>query len=188
MTTAVKPEITPEELLKLPDSVKYELVDGQLLERHMGSESSAIAAMIAHLLLGFVQSRRAGKVFTTDCGYQIFRDSPGRIRRPAVSFIRSGRLPGERAPDGYITIAPDLAVEVLSPGDTAVEIDQKVEEYLHAGVTLVWVVNPKTRTVRIHRPPDDPRGAISILGESDTISGERVLEGFECPVAEFFQI
>ncbi len=188
MTTISKTSITPDELLNMPDAVSYELVDGKLVERHMGSESSAIAAMIARLLLNFVQPRRAGKVFTADCGYQVFPDDPKKVRKPDVSFIRAGRLPNERAPAGWVHIPPDLAVEVLSPGDTAYEVDEKLREYQSVGVPLIWVVNPKTRTVRIHRPQDDPQGPISILNESDTITGERVLEGFTCPVAEFFRI
>jgi Uma2 family endonuclease len=184
----MKQEITPDELLNLPDSVSYELVAGELVERHNSAESSAIAALIGFLLLRFVQPRRVGKAFAPDCGYQIFPNDPNKLRKPDVSLIRNGRLPDERAPEGYVRIAPDLVVEVLSPGDTAYEIDQKVNEYLSVGVPLIWVVNPKTRTVRIHRPHDDERGPISFLTETDTITGERVLEGFSSPVAEFFRI
>ena len=115
-------------------------------------------------------------------------DDPDKVRKPDVSFIRAGRLPNDRAPAGWVHIPPDLAVEVLSPGDTAYEVDEKLREYQSVGVLLIWVVNPKTKTVRIHRPQGDPLGPISILSESDTITGERVLEGFTCPVAEFFRI
>jgi len=85
-------------------------------------------------------------------------------------------------------LASDLAVEVLSPGDSAYEVDQKLAEYLSAGVTLIWVVNPDTRTVRIHRPRNAQPGPISMLHESDTIDGEEVLPGFSCKVSEFFEI
>jgi Uma2 family endonuclease len=189
MTTAApKAVLTPEDLLNLPDAVNYELVDGQLVERHMGSESSAIGAAIAAVLFTFVKQRRAGHVFNTECGYQCFRDTPNKVRKPDVSFIRSGRLPDERIPQGHTKIAPDLAVEVISPGDLAYEVDEKVQEYLDAGVRLIWIVNPKTRSVRIHRPQNAPQGAISALSEPDTISGEDVLPGFECKVREFFDV
>jgi Uma2 family endonuclease len=79
-------------------------------------------------------------------------------------------------------------VEVLSPGDLAYEIDGKIEDYLSAGVRLIWVVNPKTRTLRIHRPADSPLGPIGAASETDMITGEDVLPGFECRVAEFFDI
>src|SRR3954469_7627368 len=156
-----KAVFTPKDLLVLPDAVNYELIDGILVERHMGSESSAVAVAISVILYTFVKARRLGHVFTTDCGYQCFADAPGKVRKPDVSFVRSGRLPNDRPPEGHIKLAPDLVVEVISPGDLAYEIDEKVAEYLAAGVRLVWVVNPKTRSVRIHRPKDSSRGPIA---------------------------
>jgi Uma2 family endonuclease len=158
--TAVTSRITPEDLLHLPDGVSYELVNGNLVERHMGSESSAVAATIVTAFSNFVRSRREGHVFTTDCGYRCFPDDPEKVRKPDVSFVRAGRLPGGRPPEGWILIPPDLAVEVLSPGDLAYEVDEKVAEYLAAGVKVVWIVNPKTRIIRIHRPDASPLGPI----------------------------
>jgi Uma2 family endonuclease len=188
MTIAAKRVVTPEDLLLLQDSINYELVDGSLVERHMGSESSAIALAIGIALGNFIRARRLGHLFTADCGYRCFPNEPDQIRKPDVSFIKTGRLVSEHIPEGYMHIAPDLAVEVLSPGDLAYEVDAKVEQYLAAGVRLVWVVSPRTRSIRIHRPKDAKAGPIGALTESDTISGEDVLPGFECPVAEFFQI
>jgi Uma2 family endonuclease len=97
-------------------------------------------------------------------------------------LIRKGRLPGERFPEGYVRIAPDLAVEVISPNDLAYEVDDKVEEYLRAGVRLVWVVNPQTRTVRIHRAD----GSIAQRREGEDLTGDDVLPGFVCPLAAVF--
>jgi Uma2 family endonuclease len=186
-TIAAKAVITPEQLLMLPDAVNYELVDGCLVERHMGTESSIIAMAIGSLLRVFVKSRRLGYVGGADCSYQCFPDHPEKIRKPDVSFIRTGRLPGEAIPKGHARIAPDLAVEVLSPGDLAYEVEEKVAEYLAGGVRLVWVVSPNTRSVRIHRPKDAKAGPVSVLSESDTIDGEDVLPGFRSAVAEFFE-
>jgi Uma2 family endonuclease len=93
-------------------------------------------------------------------------------------------LPDDAPSRGYDDIPPDLVVEVLSPRDIATELDQKVEEFLRAGVRLVWVVNPDTRTVRIHRLD----GSISGLHETDELSGEDVLPGFACPVAALFEM
>jgi Uma2 family endonuclease len=154
----------------------------------MGSESSAIAMAIAILLGNFVKARRLGHIFMADCGYQCFPEHPDWVRKPDVSFIRMGRLPDERIPEGHLRIPQDLAVEVICPGDLAYEVDEKVALYLAAGVRLVWVVSPKTRAVRIHRPKDAEAGPISALSESQRISGEDVVPGFECDIAEFFQI
>src|SRR5215204_3203523 len=106
-TAAAKTVWTPEDLLALSDSVNYELVDGTLVERHMGSESSAIALAIGVALMNHVRGKHLGHLFTTDCGYQCFPDRPNHVRKPDVSFVRAGRLPGERVPEGNIMLAPD---------------------------------------------------------------------------------
>jgi Uma2 family endonuclease len=187
-TAAAKTVWTPEDLLALPDSVNYELVDGALVERHMGSESSAIALAIGVALANYIRAKKLGHLFTTDCGYQCFPADTGRVRKPDVSFIRVGRLPGERLPKGHVKIPPDLAVEVLSRNDLADEVEEKVQEYLSVGVPLVWVVSPTTRTIRIHRQPNAALGPISALTEADKISREDVIAGFECSVKEFFDV
>jgi len=189
MTTATIPQrqSTPEELLTMPDEAAYELVDGNLVERHMGTESSEIALKIAFLLQIFLQTRPLGRLFGSDAGYKCFPDDPKKIRRADVGFVRFERLPSGRAPKGYCTVAPDLAIEVISPNDTAEEVDEKINEYLLAGVRLIWIVSPSTRTVRIHRPRTAENGPISILSAEESISGEDVLPGFACPISKFFE-
>jgi Uma2 family endonuclease len=188
MTLATtKTRFTPEELERLPGAVNFELVGGNLVERNMGSKFSAIALRIGSRLVVYVERHQLGHVFTTDCGYQCFSDDPDKLRKPDVSFVSRIRLPGE-PPDGYIKIAPDLAVEVLSPGDLASDVEEKVQEYLGAGVKLIWIVSPNTRTVRIRRPAGAKLGPAGELTEADAISGEDVVPGFECRVAEFFEI
>jgi Uma2 family endonuclease len=178
--------VTPEELLAMPDGIEFELVDGKLLERHMGMESSEIAARILGLIWIFLREQRLGRLFGADAGYRCFPDAPDKVRKPDVSFIRSGRLPGDQTPSGYCPIYPDLAVEVISPGDLAYEVEEKVAEYLKVGVHLVWVVHPPTRTVRIHRPRSAAAGPVSELAVGDTITGEEILPGFSCDVNQFF--
>ena len=178
--------VTPEELLTMPDSVSYELVDGILVERHMGMESSEIAARIIFLIGTFLRAHPLGRLFGADAGYQCFPDAPRKVRKPDVSFIRLGRLANDRTPRGHCPIRPDLAVEVLSPGDLAYEVQDKVGEYLGVGVPLVWVVYPPTRIVRVHRLKAEPRDRVSELTDADTISGEDVLPGFSCAVKDFF--
>jgi Uma2 family endonuclease len=177
---------TPDDLLRMENAINYELVDGRLVERHMGMESSEIAVRIAMLIGIFLRVQKVGKLFGADASYQCFPDAPGKVRKPDVSVVRLGRLPNDKTPTGHCAIAPDLAVEVISPGDLAYEVEEKVTEYLQAGVPLVWVVNPPTRTVRVHRPKSSPRGPVAELSGDDLIPGEDVLPGFSCNVSEFF--
>jgi Uma2 family endonuclease len=100
-----------------------------------------------------------------------------------VSFIRLERLSAEQAAGkGHARIAPDLAVEVVSPNDLYDEVDAKVEEWLSAGVQLVWVVSPRKRTVAVHRAD----GTSTIFHENDELTGDDIIPGFRCRVREFF--
>jgi Uma2 family endonuclease len=182
MSTAVAIETryTPEELLAMPDGKSYELVDGQLAERKMGIESSWVGGELLSRLRQHCQENGLGWALPADSGYQCFPHQPSLVRKPDVSFIRYGRLPGGVLPQGWAKIPPDLAVEVLSPNDTAYELDEKLEDYRKVGVSLVWVINPNSRTVRVHRKD----GSASDLHEADEISGEDVIPGFCCPVRE----
>src|SRR5262249_18541301 len=109
-----------------------------------------------------------------------FPDAPTKVRKPDVSFIKRGRLPGERLPKGHAPIAPNLAVEVLSPRDFSTRTNKKIQEYLQAGVSLVWIIDPEMRIVRVHRKD----GFITELHENDELTGEDVLPGFCCLVSE----
>jgi Uma2 family endonuclease len=176
-------QITPEQLLEMPDGDRYELIDGKLVERDMGAESSLVAAAIIELLRHFGRTHDLGKVFAPDCGYQIFPDRPRLVRYPDASFIARGRLPGDKVPKGHVRIHPDLAVEVVSPNDTADEVEAKRVEYLGAGTRLVWIVFPQARTVHVYPQPGPP----SVLTASDELSGEDVLPGFTCRVSDLFE-
>src|SRR3954452_10346314 len=89
---------TPEDLLRMEDAVNYELVDGKLVERHMGMESSRIGVRISKLLSSFADERRLGEVFGADAGYRCFADEPAKVRKPDVSLVRTERLPGGVVP------------------------------------------------------------------------------------------
>ena len=171
---------TAEDLLKMSDGKSYELEDGKLVRRPMGVESSWIGGILYALLLNFCRAHNLGWVLPADASYQCFPTSPNKVRKPDVSFIRRGRLPGERLPKGHCPIAPDLAVEVTSPRDLSSRTIKKIQEYLQAGVSLVWLVDPGTRIVQIHRK-DSP---IIVLHENDELTGEDVLPGFRCRVSE----
>jgi Uma2 family endonuclease len=182
MSTAVatKTEYTPEDLLAMPDSKSYELVDGQLLERNMGAESSWVGARLISRLVPFCEEHGLGWIFSADNGYQCFPHAPGLVRRPDVSFVRYGRLPGGKLPRGWIKIRPDLAVEVVSPNDTVEKLNAKLEDYEIAVIPLVWVIDPGSRSVMIYRGD----GSIQRAHEADELSGEDIIPGFRCPVQE----
>ena len=175
---------TPEDLLEREDGALYELIDGKLVERHMGARSSEVAANIISLIRPYAFERKLGKVFATDCGYQIFASDPKRVRFPDASFIARGHLPEDKTPEGHVRVPPDLAVEVVSPNDTAADVVDKADMWLRAGAQLVWVVFPESRTVHAYRQGNNNSLA---LAEGDELSGEDVLPGFFCRVAAIFE-
>jgi Uma2 family endonuclease len=175
-------EATPEQLLEREDGHRFELIDGKLVERKMGAWSSQVALNIMGLLREYVHPKKLGKLFGTDCGYQIFADKPNQVRYPDGSFIAKGRLPEDKTPGGYVRIAPDLAVEAVSPNDTAEEVEAKRIAFLRAGVRLLWVIYPESRTVHVYRKG----GGAAALEEGDELTGEDVLPGFVCKVADLF--
>jgi len=183
MSTAVATEArryTPEDLLALPDGKSYELVDGRLVERNVGAESSRVGTRLCSRMDFFCEENDLGLVWGADNGFQCFAHAPGRVRRPDVSFIRRGRLPGDVSPKGWVRIPPDLAVEVVSPNDSAEDLEEKLEDYHKARVPLVWVIYPKARKARVFRLDGPP----AVLGEDDVLSGEEIIPGFRCPLRE----
>jgi Uma2 family endonuclease len=176
-------EVTPEELLAMPEGDHYELVDGVPVEQTMSLLASRVAVNLSHLLEGFCGDKGLGWVLDPSCGYRCFPWKPRQVRRPDVSFIARGRLPGEAQwSEGYLTIPPDLAVEVTSPSDVVYDLEEKVEEYLRAGVRLVWVIHPEVHAIQVIRGD----GSGYRLRAGDELSGEEVVPGFRCPVASLF--
>jgi len=157
-----------------------ELIDQTLVEKAMGFEASVVAATIARILGNFIYQRRLGLVSGADGMFQLLSTS---VRGPDVAFVSTARLPGGKFPrEAYPAIAPDLAIEVLSPGKTKAEMSRKRIEYFHSGVRLVWLVDCVNRSVAVYTSPS----TVTILGEESTIDGGDVLAGFTAPVAEFF--
>jgi Uma2 family endonuclease len=182
MSTAVETETqcTPEDLLAMPDGKSYELVGGQLVERKMGAESTWVGGRLHSRLDRFCEEHEVGWAFHSECGYQCFPHELGRVRKPDVSFIRYGRLPGGVLPKGWVKIPPDLAVEVVSPNDIADELDEKLADYDKVRIPLIWVIYLGSRTVMVYRVD----GSVNRLHEDDELSGESVIPGFRCPVRE----
>jgi Uma2 family endonuclease len=162
-------------------SATYELVDGTLVEKGMGYEESEIAILIAHYLAGFILPRKLG-ILTGEAGMM---RTTSHVRAPDVAFLSRERFPGGQRPKGPIApVGPDLAVEVLSKSNTKREIARKVDEYFASGTSLVWIVDPKTRTVVVHTSPAQS----TRLEPGATLDGGSVLSGFRLSVAEIFPV
>lgn len=174
--------MTADELLAAPeDGMRRELIRGVLRTMSpAGAWHEEIAAQVMLRVGGYIQAHRLGRVYGAP-GFRIGRD-PDTVRAPDFAFVAKGRLPEEKSPSGYPNLAPDFLVEVVSPNDTAAEVQQKVEQWLQAGVQLVWVVYPDTRSIAVYRSTTD----IQLLGPNATLDGGAVLPGFTCPVAELF--
>jgi len=173
---------TVEDYLALSDQKGWELDEGRLVEKNMGSRSGWVGAQIICLIGMFLRDHPLGWFLNSEGAYRCYPGHPDRIRKPDASFIRYGRLKDEVIPDFFIPIAPDLAVEVTSPNDLIAEVEVKVREYLEAGVRLVWVVVPEVRSVRIYRAD----GSVTQVNEPNSVSGEDVLPGFQFAVSELF--
>ncbi len=181
---AAETTYTPEDLLSLPDDGKaYELVGGNLVEKHVGGFADWVSGRILRLLGNLGEDRGLGWAIS-ETGYQCFPDDPRKVRKPDVSFICRGRLPDEQIPAGHIPIPPDLAVEVVSPNDTVYEVDTKIEEYLAAGVPLVWVVNPETRIVHIYR---SDRSVVRLV-PTDELTAPGLIPDLRYRVADLFTL
>jgi Uma2 family endonuclease len=180
--------ITDEELLRLPkDGNKREVVDGEVRVSPAGLRHEEVVARLIHLLLAHVLPRKLGKVFGSSAGFHI---PQGHLRSPDVSFVVTDRL-GDATPETYGTIAPDLAVEVLSPWDTMSDTVAKAAEYIRGGSRLVWVIDPVGRKAHVYRLQEAGAGELAhagvhdrVIGPSDTLLGEHVVPGFSCRLDE----
>ncbi len=176
---ATKP-ISVEEFEAMPLEGTWELVDGEMVELTPSANRSGwIAGQIAFLLEAHVRATNAGWVFPAEVGFILF-DDRATVRSPDAAFVRRDRLPD--LTDSFVPVAPDLAVEVLSPTDRMADALGKVSMYLQAGVQLVWLVNPAEQSVTVFRPDASPKS----VQAPGTIFGEPVLPGFSVPVADFF--
>ncbi|MFO0848191.1 MAG: Uma2 family endonuclease [Gemmataceae bacterium] len=162
-----------------------ELVDGILVEKPIGARDEHIAMWIGHLILAFAVERQLGTVYGSQGG---MRFRVGLVRMPDVSFFRWDSVDNPddlEDPDGaFVEVPPDLAVEVLSPGNTPKEMAIKLGEYAAAGVNLVWYVDPDRKEVTVY-PKGKERGK-KVLGLDEVLDGGTVLPGFTLPVATIF--
>jgi Uma2 family endonuclease len=178
MATTTRRVATEDDLRAMPeDGQKYELVDGQIRVSPAGDRHSFVALNLGMLLAAFVKQHRLGYVMGADAG---FRLPSKNVRSPDVSFVAAGRFPNDKPPDDWGSLAPDLAVEILSPRDRPRYVMDKVGEYLEAGVRLVWVIDPKKERAVVYRSLSDVRE----LGADESLDGGEVVPGFSCRVRD----
>lgn len=157
-----------------------ELIDGILVEKAMGYREALFAMTLGSILMGFVRPRKLGVLAAPDA---ILRFQKGRNRMPDISFTAWANLPSADAHLKPVAkYAPDLAVEILSEGNTRKEMERKRREYFAGGTALVWIVDPDARTVAVYTDPD----AHAVLTAADTLDGGAVLPGFALPLADLF--
>ena len=181
-TTLTKPT-TADELFAMPDDgFRYELVKGELIRMSPAADEHGRVTMnLAGPLHNHVLTNKLGVVYAAETGFKIESD-PDTVRAPDIAFVSKERLELTGTPRSYRECAPDLAVEVLSPGDTVSEVEAKVDQWLQAVARMVWVVSPKLRTITIYRSLSD----IVVLSEKDELGGGTVVPGFRIPVARIF--
>lgn len=158
-----------------------ELVDGVLVEKDMSTFESYLAMILGHLLHNYLETNNCGMILGEAGQLRIL---PTKMRIPDVAFIQWGRFPGGQFPKERVyKIAPDLAVEILSEGNTKEEMELKLDEYFEAGVRLVWYIDPKPRTACIYTARDQ----MTTIGLDGNLEGGDVLPGFSLRLGELFE-
>jgi Uma2 family endonuclease len=157
-----------------------ELIDGVLVERAMGTKESLLASLIVHYLWDFLETHDLGLALGPD---GVVRLWPGRIRIPDAAFFSWARLPNGELPDEAIaSIVPDLAIEVISKSNTPGEMALKLNDFFRAGIRVVWVLYPKTRTAEVYTSPTDCKN----VGRGGKLLGGDVLPGFSLSLSSLF--
>ena len=175
--------LTADDLLRLhSEGVRGELIQGVLCETmSTGVEYGEIVMELGRHLGNFIAPQRLGRLIGSDSGVRLER-APDTVREPDIGFISADRMPlGERITT-YSDVVPDLVVEVVSPNDDADNVFNKARMWLSFGVRLVWVVQPETRSVEVHRSGQP----VETVAEDEQLDGIDVLPGFSCSVASIF--
>ena len=175
--TPLETDMTLEDFLE-SDLEGYEYMKGVLIPMPPTSgEHGEISSNVQWYLYSHVRENQLGRVYTSDTGFRIGE----RVLMPDIAFVSSARLPDDRRK--AFSIPPDLAAEIVSPTDIQYRVIEKAFTYLDAGTRLVWVIEPVAKTVTVYRSKTD----IKTLTCEDTLTGEDVVEGFSCQVAQLFE-
>lgn len=179
---STKTLVTAQQLLEMGSDARFELVCGELVPMSpIGKHHGYIVLRLGSWLVPFVEQRKLGW-FGTERGFILAHD-PDVVRAPDLYFLARHREPAGKGL-GYCEGAPDLAVEVLSPSDKAVDLQLKIQEYLAAGTRLVWVVDPRTETITAYHPS----GKAQVHSGDQIVTGEDVLSGFSFRCRDLFEI
>lgn len=177
--------LSADDLLKLPTGKgkRYELRNGELIEMApAGFRHGEDASRIGTIIRSFVIPRHLGHVVAAETGF-VLRRHPDHVRAPDCAFIAAGRLPAGPSPVGYLDIAPDFVVEVVSPGDTATEVEERIEDWLRVGTKVVWAAYSGLKTVVVWRGLDQ----VERRSGDDEVDAEPVLPGFRSKVSGLFE-
>ena len=179
------PVVTADALFHLTgDHRRYALVRGELLRMTpAGFAHGAVVVNLTAPLAQHVKAHRRGIVCGAETGFVLARD-PDTVLAPDVAFVRRERIPASGAPATFWNGAPDLAAEVVSPGDTRPQVASKVDAWLAAGARVVWVADPRDSSVTVHELDHAPRR----LAAADTLDGAPLLPGFHLPVGDVFAL
>jgi Uma2 family endonuclease len=174
---------TDEEFMALPKDGRYEIVNGELIDRgNSGALHGNIGAILSSALFAVVNAQKLGALFDSSTAFKM---KNGNRRSPDISFFAKERLQGiTELPSGFLEGAPDLVVEVLSPGNTVEEMHNKLVEYFDNGTRLAWMIHPSEHYVLVYRSAQEPD---RLLKSVDALDGEEVIPGFSLPVADLFQ-
>lgn len=164
------------------DEHRYELVNGELVEMgNSGAKHGYICSILMINLGGYIYNQKLGAIFDSSTAFAM---KSGNKRSPDFSFVAKERLQGlEELPDGFLSVAPDLAVEILSPHNTIAEIHNKIVEYFENSARLVWVIHPQEEYVLVYHSPNPD----ILLKSNDLLDGEEVIPGFSFPISNLFQ-
>lgn len=173
--------LTADDLFRLGPDAPYELIEGELTPVNPpGVVHGEVAGKLSAYLGIFVLTNELGKFYTHDTGF-VLQQNPDTVLGPDFAFIRQGRLP--KSPQAYIRIAPDLAIEVISPSNTRAAVARKTHIYLDAGVEQVWIVDPARYEVSVYRVGQP----VFTYGYDDFVPGAELLPGFELRVRSLFE-
>lgn len=185
MATVPAPKVwTDEEFMALNrDGHQYEIVNGELIDMgNSGAKHGYVAVILSAALFNWVSQGKLGAMFDSSTAFKM---KSGNKRSPDLSFMSKERLQElNDLPDGLLEGAPDLAVEILSPGNTVGEIQEKLSEYFENGSRLVWVIEPRQKYALVYHCAEQPD---QFVKSSDYLEGEEIIPGFRLPMADLFE-